>query len=90
MSQISLLEKTISETSKTQQQQQQQKTNCTPAHLSVGSVHKSYHRSEPQVSGVGLGEIKKLPVTATGAPCKGKGRLKGVATTMNTPAWKNL
>ena len=39
----------------------------------MGSVHKSYHKAEPRVCG-GLGEIKKLPLATSGAPCRRRGR----------------
>ena len=42
-------------------------------------MHKSYHRTESQVSGGGLGEIKKLPLTATGTLYREMGKGEGVA-----------
>ena len=54
----------------------------------MGSAHKIYHRSESQVSGSGLGKIKKLPLTATGVPCRRRRRRRreGAASSLNSPA----
>ena len=52
------------------------------------SAHKTYHRSEPQVSSSRLGEIKKLPITATRAPRRRRGRGEGEVSSLSSLAWK--
>ena len=54
------------------------------------SAHKSYHRSEPWVSGSGLREIKKLLLTAARATCKRRGREEGAVSSLNSSAWESF
>ena len=55
----------------------------------MGSVHKTYHKSESWVSGSGLGDIKMLPLIATRAPCRRRQGGEGVVCTPNSPAWES-
>ena len=52
-------------------------------------MHKSYHRSEPQVLGSGLGEIKKVHLIAYGTPLRRKERGEGVVNSLNKPVWES-
>ena len=62
---------------------------CTQAHLSEGSVNKSYYRSEWWESGDRLGETKKLSL-ATGDPCRRTWRREGTVGYLKRLAEKSV
>lgn len=53
----------------------------------MGSAHERNYRSEPRVSWQAVDwEIKKMPLTAAGAPYRRRVRGEGTATSLNNPA----